>query len=82
MNLNLEEYDKSEVQLTTLMTALKLIYDEQLEDNSLMIKNNIIFRYDDKRKTFYTCNGCREELSFTAEELAENILLIQPSEKL
>lgn len=80
MNLNLKEYDASEVQLTTVMNILKLIYDGQLEDGSLIIENNIIFRYDNKRNEFYDKNG--EPLIFYPSDLKINVLLIVPTEKL
>ena len=80
MNLNLKEYDASEVQLTTVMNILKLIYDGQLEDGSLIIENNIIFRYDNKRNEFYDENG--EPLIFYPSDLKINVLLIVPTEKL
>lgn len=80
MNLNLKEYDASEVQLTTVMNILKLIYDGQLEDGSLIIENNIIFRYDNKRNEFYDKNG--EPLIFYSSDLKINVLLIVPTEKL
>ena len=80
MNLNLEEYDASEVQLTTVMNILKLIYDGQLEDGSLIIENNIIFRYDNKRNEFYDKN--EEPLIFYPSDLKINVLLIVPTERL
>ena len=80
MNLNLKEYDASEVQLTTVMNILKLIYDGQLEDGSLIIENNIIFRYDNKRNEFYDKNG--EPLIVYPSDLKINVLLIVPTEKL